>query len=206
MPMIKPMPAVKPVDFGNLEIAFAGKSTEDLTRAYWLFKAMSSNKLVNNGPVLLDVALKLHLPVIPVIRATIYKHFCGGETIEGCDKTIKELYAHSIGSVLDYSVEGAENDTNFNHTTSEIIATIHRAKGDPAIPFCVFKMTGIARFDLLEAVSSGRKLTDAEQKEFSMVRERVHHICSEAAAKNVRIFIDAKNPGSSRQLMILPMR
>src|SRR5262245_25454945 len=91
--MITPMPAVKPVDFDNLETAFAGKTNEDLTRAYWLYKAMSSNRLVNNGPALLDAALKLRLPVIPIIRATIYRHFCGGETIEGCNKTIHDLHS-----------------------------------------------------------------------------------------------------------------
>ena len=98
----------QPVDFDNLEVAFRGKSDGDLTRAYWLFKAMSSNLLVNNGPVLLDFALKLRLPVIPLIRATIYKHFCGGEDIDDCNLTVKALYKKGIGSVLDYSVEGAE--------------------------------------------------------------------------------------------------
>src|SRR4030095_1671714 len=150
--MITPAPSIKPVDFENLEVAFAGKTDYDLTRAYWLFKAMSSNTLVNNGPTLLDISLRLHLPVIPVIRATIYKHFCGGEDIDDCNKTINALHQRGIGSVLDYSVEGAESEDNFNHTTAEIIATINRAKGDPSIPFCVFKVTGVARVDLLEAV------------------------------------------------------
>ena len=39
-------------NFSNSEIAFAGKSNADLNRAYWLFKAISSNLLVKIGPPL----------------------------------------------------------------------------------------------------------------------------------------------------------
>ncbi len=182
----------KPLNFDNLEIAFAGKSDSDLTRAYWLFKAMSSNMLVKNGPVLLDFSLKLKLPVIPIIRATIYKHFCGGEDIVDCNKTIEALKQKGIGSVLDYSVEGAESEENYNHTTAEIIATIKRAKGDSSVPFCVFKTTGVARFELLEKISAGIELTVAEKLESAHVTQRVLNICSAAAENNVRIFIDAE--------------
>lgn len=181
-----------PVSFDNLEVAFAGKSNSDLTRAYWLFKAMSNNTLVNNGPALLDFALKLHLPVLPVIRATIYKHFCGGEDINDCNNTIHALHARGIGSVLDYSVEGAENEENFEHTCSEIIATVKRAKGDPSIPFCVFKTTGVARNQLLENVSSGLSLTGEEKLEFEKVKSRILRICTTAAENDVRVFIDAE--------------
>ncbi|MDQ3050479.1 MAG: proline dehydrogenase family protein [Bacteroidota bacterium] len=188
-----PDPLTRLVDFDNLEVAFAGRSDADLTRAYWLFKAMSSNLLVNNGPVLLDVALKLQLPVIPVIRATIYKHFCGGESIADCNKTIAALKKKGIGSVLDYSVEGAESEENFEHTTAEIIATILRAKGDTAIPFCVFKITGVARMEILEKAGSGNILSATEKNEYDQVWLRVNKICAAAAENDVRIFIDAED-------------
>ena len=181
-----------PVNFDNLEVAFAGKSDGDLTRAYWLFKAMANNTLVNNGPALLDFALKLRLPVLPIVKATIYKHFCGGEDINDCNQTVKALYSHGIGSVLDYSVEGAENEENFDHTCAEIIATIKRAKGDPAIPFCVFKTTGVARFRLLENISSGLTLSGERKQEFEKVKSRILQICSAAAENDVRVFIDAE--------------
>lgn len=146
---------VKTVDFNNLQIAFADKSDSELTRAYWLFRAMSSNTLVNNGPALLNVALTLRLPVTPIIRATLFKHFCGGIDISDCNYTIAKLWKSGIGSVLDYSVEGEEREENFEQTTSQILLNIDRAKGDPSIPFTVFKMTGIAGMSILEKVSSG---------------------------------------------------
>jgi len=188
-----PSPSInKPVDFDNLEVAFAGKSDGDLTRAYWLFKAMSNNMLVNNGPALLDFAMKFRLPVIPIIRATIYKHFCGGEDIHDCNKTVEALYKKGIGSVLDYSVEGAESEENFDHTCEEIIATIKRAKGDPSIPFCVFKTTGVGSQHILESVTTGQTLSQTEKDEFARAKSRVQRICAAASENDVRLFIDAE--------------
>jgi proline dehydrogenase len=184
--------ANQPVDFHNLEIAFSGKSNGDLTRAYWLFRAMGNNFLVRNSQKMVDLALALRLPVITIIRKTIYRHFCGGETISECNNTISALWKSGIGSVLDYSVEGDENEANFEHTTKEIMATIDRAKGDPSIPFCVFKVTGIAGFHLLERVATAEKLSMANQKSFDNFRERVSRICTHAASNDVRVFIDAE--------------
>lgn len=190
--MATTQPSSANVNFDNLEIAFSGKTNGDLTRAYWLFKAINSNFLVKNGPGFLDFAMALRLPVLPVVRATIFKHFCGGEDINDCNKTVQALYRSKIGSVLDYSVEGEENEDNFEHTTTEIINTVTRAKGDAATPFCVFKVTGIARFNLLEKASAS-SLTDAKDiADFKKVHERIHRICNHAATNNVRIFIDAE--------------
>ena len=140
----------KPVDFENLEIAFAGRSDRELKRAYWLFKSIGMTSLVKMAPRMVDLAFALRLPVTPIIKATIFRHFCGGETIAECNETIQSLWSRGIGSILDYSVEGAENESNFDYTTQEIIATIERAKGDPSVPFSVFKVTGISPFGLLE--------------------------------------------------------
>ncbi|MBL0339530.1 MAG: proline dehydrogenase family protein [Bacteroidetes bacterium] len=184
--------STKVLDFGNLEVAFSGKSDKDLTRAYWLFTAMGRNFLVSNGTRFLNFAIALHLPVLSIVKATIYKHFCGGEDIHDCDETVRKLYKSKIGSVLDYSVEGEENEENFEYTTAEIISTIARAKGDPATPFCVFKMTGVAGFDTLEKVSSGNALAAKDKEEFDKVKHRVNKICTTAFENNVRLFIDAE--------------
>lgn len=185
-------PSSAPVNFDNLEIAFSGKSDSDLTRAYWLFKAINSNFLVKNGPGFLNFAMALRLPVLPIVKATIFKHFCGGEDITDCNKTVQALHSSKIGSVLDYSVEGEENEDNFEHTTTEIINTITRAKGDPATPFCVFKVTGIARFNLLEKASAAPLNDPKDIADYKKVHDRIHRICHHAAANNVRIFIDAE--------------
>ena len=180
------------ISFDNIKNAFEYKSDSEINRAYWLFKAISNNTLVRVGPALTNLALKLHLPIKPIIKATIFKHFCGGETIEECYRTVEQLAKFRVGSILDYSVEGKEEEKEFNHSMDEILATVKRAKGDPHIPFCVFKVTGLARFALLEKVSAGEKLSDEEIAEFEKVKSRVYKICSASFEADVPVFIDAE--------------
>jgi proline dehydrogenase len=178
--------------FDNIENAFAYKSNSEITKAYWLFKSISHPAIVKYAPALTEAALKLHLPVKWAIKSTIYSHFCGGETIEDCKKTIDNLARFNVGSILDYSVEGKEEETEFNHACDEIVATVKRAAGDAKIPFCVFKVTGLARFALLEKMSGTTVLSDEEKNEAGKVKERIDRICSLAYQSNVRVFIDAE--------------
>lgn len=180
------------VTFDNLKTAFDGKSDTDIRRAYWLFRAINSNLLVRVGPMVLKAALWLRLPVLGIVKATIFRQFCGGENIDDCSVTIKKLYSSGLGSVLDYSIEGEENEETFDSTCDEICRTIERSSGDPSIPFCVFKMTGVGRFEILARKSEGKSMNGDEENEFARIRDRVHRICSLASQKKVRVFIDAE--------------
>jgi proline dehydrogenase len=180
------------LSFNDTKIAFSGKSDKDLIRAYWLFKVINSNFLVKIGPPITNFAMAIGLPVSPVIRATIFKHFCGGESIEDCESTIKQLGIYNVGTILDYSVEGEEKDEAFESTTLEIIRTIQRARHDKNIPFSVFKVTGIARFALLEKLDAKERLSLDEQAEYNKIIERVERICRTAYESGVRIFVDAE--------------
>ena len=180
------------VSFDDTEIAFAQKSNSDLNRAYLLFKVISYRWLVNIAPPFVDTALALHLPVKGLIRATAFRHFCGGETIADCTPTIEALGKYNIGTILDYSVEGKETEKDFEHSLQETLSCIERAKNEKHIPFSVFKLTGFARFALLEKVNAGKSLTPTEQEEFDRVRRRVEKICAAADEANVPVFIDAE--------------
>lgn len=180
------------VSFDNTEIAFSGKSDTDLRRSFWLFRMIGSPAFVKIGKALTTFALKLHLPIKGMIKATIFKQFVGGETIEECNKTVESLGKFHIGTILDYSVEGKESEEDFDACRAETIATVERAKNDPHIPFCVFKVTGLARFALLEKVSAGEKMSAEEAAEFERVRKRVEAICSVAHKHGKPIFIDAE--------------
>jgi proline dehydrogenase len=182
----------KEISFDNTQIAFSGMSNADLNRAYWLFKVININFLVKIGPPITNAAIKIGLPIAPLIRATIFKQFCGGESISDCANTIRHLHKYKIGTILDYSVEGESTEQAFDATCDETIATIKRAQNDSAIPFCVFKITGLARFGLLEKLDAQQSLTEVEVKEFERVKERVRKICQTAYDLNVRIFIDAE--------------
>ncbi|MEE1885437.1 proline dehydrogenase family protein [Pedobacter flavus] len=180
------------VNFDNTEIAFKQKSNVELNKAYWLFKIIGSNFLTKVGPPITNFFLNIGLPIKGAIKATIFQQFCGGETIEECNHTIDQLAKGKVGTILDYSVEGEEEEHVFDATREEIIRTILRADGDPNIPITVFKITGIGRFALLEKLDAKQPLTESEQAEFERVKARCLKICQTAFDKNVPIMIDAE--------------
>lgn len=182
----------KSLNFDDTEIAFRNKSNNELNAAYWLFKLISSNFLTKIGPPITNFFLNIGLPIKGVIKATIFKHFCGGETIAECEHTIEQLATGQVGTILDYSVEGEEEEAVFDFTCAEIIRTIERAAGDKRIPITVFKVTGIGRFGLLEKLDAKKELTIAEQAEFEKVKARCERICRMAYDKNVPIMVDAE--------------
>ncbi|MCU0441538.1 MAG: proline dehydrogenase family protein [Bacteroidia bacterium] len=209
MPQAAPRQNALNLSFDNTEIAFQSKTNNDLKRSYWLFKAIGYNWLVKVGPPLTELAFKLRLPITPIIRATVFKQFCGGESMNDCDATMNALHTYGIGSILDYSVEGKEAEDEFEHTTNETIRTIEKAASQKQIPFCVFKVTGLARFDLLAKVNAKEPLSMEEQSEFDRVKDRVERICKKAFDAKVRIFIDAEETwiqdtidGLAREMML----
>ncbi|MDR0802471.1 proline dehydrogenase family protein [Fluviicola sp.] len=181
------------ISFNNTEIAFKHKSNKDLKRAHFLFSVMASPFLVKSGKGLTRFGLNTGLPIKGIIKSTIFEQFCGGETIEECSVTIENMWKYHVGTILDYSVEGKTRVEDFEATTKEIIATIHKAKGNPSIPFAVFKVTGIARFSLLELTNSGLEGISAEDlNEYHETVERINRICKEAFNASVPVFIDAE--------------
>ncbi|WP_184547095.1 proline dehydrogenase family protein [Mucilaginibacter sp. FT3.2] len=178
--------------FENTEIAFRHSSNADLGRAYWLFRVININFLVKIGPPITNFAMKIGLPIKGIIKATIFKHFCGGETIAECNNTIKNLYSGGVGTILDYSIEGEDDEIVFDNTRDEIIRTIERGAKDKAIPLTVFKITGVGRFALLEKLDARQALTPTEEQEWERVQSRVLAICSKAHSTNVPVMIDAE--------------
>ena len=181
------------INFNNTEIAFKSKSDSELRQAYWLFKLIGSPTLVKLGKAFTLFALKIKLPIKGMIRATIFKQFCGGEKVSQCDSAIAHLGKYGIGTILDYSVEGKTSDEDFETTVLEIIKTIEKGKDDPNIPFAVFKVSGIARFGDLEKISLAIENNEVIDKELeTMVLGRIDRICKAAFEQNVPVFIDAE--------------
>ena len=181
-----------PVSFEDTSIAFSAQSNFKLRKTYWLFALMNQVWLVKVGTFFIKMALKLQLPIKSLIKKTVFEQFCGGESIRDCEGTILHLHAAQVGTILDYSVEGEENEKYFDSTVLEILRTIERASESGDIPFSVFKMTGLAETELLEAVQRGDTLTEEEQAAYDRVRERVNTLCLRAHDRNVRLFIDAE--------------
>lgn len=178
--------------FNNTQVAFALKSDTELDRAYFLFKMIANEPLVRIGTAVTNFAIKAHLPVEGLIRATVFDHFCGGINVNDCLTVVDKMHTKDVSSILDYSVEGKEADEQFDAALEMTLKTIDFAAEKRAIPFAVFKPTGFGRFELYEKLSEGKTLSEAEQKDWNRVVERFEIVCKEAHRQNVALLIDAE--------------
>jgi len=178
--------------FDNTKVAFSLKSDTELERAYFLFKLIASQPLVKIGTTVTNFALKVHLPVEGLIRSTVFDHFCGGVNEVDCLKVVDSLFTKGVSSVLDYSVEGKEEEAQFDAALEMTLKTIEFAKEREAIPFAVFKPTGFGRIDLYEKIGAKAVLTEAEQQEWNRVMARFDLACKTAYEKDVLLLIDAE--------------
>ena len=178
--------------FNNTQVAFSLKSDTELERAYFLFKLIASEPLVKIGTAVTNFALKAHLPVESLIRATVFDHFCGGTTEDDCLTVVDKMFTKGVSSVLDYSVEGKEEEAQFDAALQMTLKTIDFAKEKLAIPFAVFKPTGFGRFYLYEKIGEKKPLTSEEQAEWNRVVERFDTVCKAAHDKDVALLIDGE--------------
>ncbi|MGC6414426.1 MAG: proline dehydrogenase family protein [Bacteroidia bacterium] len=178
------------VNFDNTEIAFSAKTETDLKRARLLFKSFDFPILLSWGPSLAKIAVFIGLKGL--IKNTIFKQFCGGENIKDCKNTIDSLDQSGIGTILDYSVEGEDDEGTFEKTKKEILGTIAASKNNDKIPFAVFKVTGIIPSKILEKKSVANDLSKKDNEVWEKGKQRFFEICNTAYEYKVRLFIDAE--------------
>ena len=179
-------------DFNNIEIAFRHVSDGQLKKAWWLFRLMGAGWLMQPLARAGQVAVRMGLPVQGLIRATVFKQFCGGESISDCRHTIEWLGATGVGTILDFAREGGQAEPDLEQTAAETHRNIdYAAENSEHIPFCVFKPTGMVSFDLLEKAGAGT-LTEGEKEVYTRGLDRIRQVCRHGAEKGVRVFIDAE--------------
>ncbi len=197
------------ISFDNTEFAFAYKSNNELKKARFLFSSMGKPWLVNLGLKITPWAIKWHIPFTKtVIQNTIFQQFVGGETLEETAKVADRLEEYNVQVILDYGVEGKEGEENFEHARDEFIKVINYAATQANIPFMSIKVTGFARFSLLEKLDTAmtaasgtlmkrylaavENLQDNEKEEWHRVRLRMLHICEAAAQNKIGVLVDAE--------------
>lgn len=181
------------IDFNDSKTAFIYKSDKDLNFSILMFRLMSYRWLTKIGGELTELGLKLRLPIKGLIKATIFRQFCGGETLEECNAAIVDLAKANIGSILDYSVEGIQDEAVFDAVTEELLRVCDKAGKSPNIPFTCMKITGVAEFALLEKLSKpDSELNNDEKNAYKRVVTRVNRICERAHKNDVPIYIDAE--------------
>ncbi|WP_395058185.1 proline dehydrogenase family protein [Flavobacterium sp.] len=178
--------------FDNTQNAFSLKSDTELDRAYFLFKMIAVQPLVRIGTAVTNFALNANLPVEGLIRATVFDHFCGGISENDCIPVVDKMYTKGVSSVLDYSVEGKEDEAHFDDAMNMTLKIIDFAKEKKAIPFAVFKPTGFGRFELYEKLGERQTLTEVEQEEWNRVEERFEKVCKKAFENDISLLIDGE--------------
>ena len=193
------------ISFENTETAFEYKTDKELKRAKFLFSTMAKPWLVKLGTKVTPWIIRARLPVNQLIRKTIFSQFVGGETLSETSNVVKKLDPFNVQVILDYGVEGKEGEENFDHAANEFIRVIEYAATQPHVPFMSIKLTGLARFGLLEklhnqagysdtikGIVSTDALTESEKLEWQKVVARLEKICSVAIKSNTGVLIDAE--------------
>jgi len=178
--------------FQNTQIAFSLKSDTELDRAYFLFKLIDNQPLVRIGTAVTNFALKANLPVEGLIRATVFDHFCGGVSEDDCISVVDKMYSKGVSSVLDYSVEGKEEEEQFDAVLEKTLKLIDFAKEKTAIPFAVFKPSGFGRLALYQDIGEGKKLNADETEEWNRVVARFEKVCKTSYDNDVALLIDSE--------------
>ncbi len=181
------------LDFSNTEIAFADKSNKDLRKIARLFKVMNASWLVSFGSSFALLAIKLKIPFVPdIIRKTIFTQFIGGTTLLESQKAIDDLFKRNTLTILDYGAEAKHTEKDFNHTMTETIRAMEFANKNVSVPVISTKISGLARFGLLESIQSGQPFTRETRREYRAVLKRIDSICHVANEKGVGVFFDAE--------------
>jgi len=210
------------ISFDNTENAFEYKSDKELKKADFLFSSMGHEWLVKLGTRLTPWAIRSGLPIKGVIRSTIFSQFVGGETLEETAAVAKKLGEYNVQVILDYGVEGGEDgEKGFDHACDEFIRVINYAATQPNIPFMSIKVTGFARFGLLEKLDKSVELnagtlmkryakavdalSEEEKQEWQRVQERMLRICKTASEKNIGVLVDAEETWIQDPVDVLSM-
>ena len=181
------------LDFSNTEIAFSSKSNKELKNIYRLFKLMSNKYLVKIGSKLGLIAVRLSLPYSKtVVKNTIFKQFCGGESLMDSQDSIDKLHESNILTILDYGAEGKSGDEELDKVAEEFVNGVEFAAANISVPIISIKVTAIGENDILEKKQTQKQLNEADEIKYQHIVDRLDRICKRAFDLGVGVFIDAE--------------
>lgn len=180
------------IDFTNTEVAFKMKTKNDLRQSKLLFATLSSPQVVQTLKGLTLASLFLKLPIKGIVKATVFRQFCGGESVEECQPQIDRLAEGNVQAILDYSVEGKAEEADFDRTLETTLDTIRFAQNNPGVPFGVFKPTGLGAIEWYEKVSLKQELSTEESESWARVLARWEKIFMLASEMKIPVMIDAE--------------
>ena len=180
------------VNFNDTKLAYRYKTTSELKQAEWMFRFLNTPVIGALGKSGLKLAIQLGLPVKAAIKATLYKQFVGGETLEGCLPIAEKLAKFNVMSILDYSEEGKHSEADFEHAFNELYSNVKFSATHDTTIFAVFKPTAFISSAIMEKISEGKALNSSEEASWEKAKTRFDLLCKTAFEHNYRIMIDAE--------------
>jgi proline dehydrogenase len=196
------------LSFEDTATAFAHQDDRALNKANFLFSVMGNATILKMGLILTPWAVKWRIPLVrTLLRQTLFQQFVGGETLEKTKPVVEKLNRFGVETILDYGAEGEGDEKGFDAATLQFIDVIEYAASQTSIPYISIKVTGIARFSLLEKLDAAMsdtlplqesykkactQLNEAEGIEWKRVEERLNRICQHAQQKNIAVLVDAE--------------
>lgn len=178
--------------FEDTATAFALKSDTELERAYFLFKLIANEPLVKVGTAVTNFAIKAHLPVEGLIRATVFDHFCAGVSEDDSIETVDKLFSKNVHSIFDYSVEGKVEEYSFDQIRDRILNIFTYLTQRESLPFAVFKPTAMGSIEIYHKKSAGKLSTDKDLESWNRIGNRIEAICQKASQNAIPVLVDAE--------------
>ncbi|XP_006844178.2 proline dehydrogenase 2, mitochondrial isoform X2 [Amborella trichopoda] len=155
-----PSSNIGPLDLKNGEALFSGMSSKELLRSLINLSLVAYEPFVDAGIRLMKSPSLLENPIfrqlgLPIIKKTLYDHFCAGEDMEEARGTLERLWGVGLRGVLDYGLEDAEDDLGCDENLDQFLKTVEMASFLPpsSVSFACVKITAICPLSLLERVS-----------------------------------------------------
>jgi len=186
-------PTTEGINFENTEIAFAHKSKHELNKSKLIFSVMNKAWVVNLLSPIGLFAIENNLPFAQYfVKKTIFSQFIGGIDLPKAQDTINMLSKQNVSTMLDYGVEGKEEEEDFERTKNENLNAVRFAATSQSVPVVTIKVTGLTTNDLVTNYGLNKPTSIAQKEEYERALQRLDEICSLAHQQGVSIFIDAE--------------
>jgi proline dehydrogenase len=182
------------INFSDFKTAYRYKSTKELRFAYFIFRILQYPWLVQTFTRLSQVIIQKDLPFQSLIRRTIFRVFCAGESLRDALATIGKLNSFRVKSVLDYVSESEISPDAFDENRRIIINNIALLGKDGTGNSVSIKLSSLEDPDFFKRINNIKapRSTDDEHR-FGLLMKRVESICAQGKNSGVIIYIDAED-------------
>ncbi|WJV52618.1 proline dehydrogenase family protein [Prodigiosinella aquatilis] len=118
--------------------------------------------------------------------------YFGGQTLDEVKQTAVNLAQAGISSILDYAVEGENDEAQFDSAVENTLRLIDMSQKMESIPFVVIKPSSLGRSAIYARQSRASVLNASSDEEWARIEARYHRIFEYAEAHNVRVMVDAE--------------